>query len=71
MPTPPKPKPDYVSQLTEAVRNYIRDDMVNQYTALSPVKAADGSTTMTVKDKRHSGQLEIIVRAKKEGKSDA
>lgn len=55
---------NYVSQLTEKVRELLRDDFAGQYTALSARRGEDGSTTMTVKDKRHSGQLEIIVREK-------
>lgn len=55
-------KYDAVQRLTQEVRDSLRNNLVSQYTCLQPRRETDGTQTITVKDGRDRGVLEIVVR---------
>lgn len=57
---------DSVGILTRCVRDALRHDMVNGYTALSPRRTADGTQSFKVKDARSSKTLTITISEDKE-----
>lgn len=56
---------DAVERLTQTVRDAIRM-MTNGYTALSPTKHKDGSSTIRIKDKRSPKMLTVTITESKE-----
>lgn len=52
---------DYVQLLTTYIRDVLRIDQTNHYTALAPRRLDDGMQTMNVKDDRHSKILRIVI----------